>query len=308
MEHAPAHASLRILTPAKVNLGLWVTGRRGDGYHTLVSLFLRVPLWDYLEILPAETPPDWVLESTPPLPPDNTLYRTWRVWGEAPPLRVRLVKGIPSGAGLGGGSANAAGLLWGLNHLAGYSRTLQDLTRMGERVGADVPFFLWRVSLALVQGIGEKLLPLPWTWPETWRLYLLLPPCSLSTASMYAALSPARWIPEAEARQRVRRFLEDLHREDPAAFDALENVFFPLSKRFCPVIESLHRRLQERGARWISLTGTGSGVLAFFDRPVNLRAEELDIPDLNLYLIGPPPIHPLLPRGVPPSLPGVFSL
>ncbi len=297
--------SIALLTPAKVNLGLWVVGRREDGYHRLVSLFLRIPLYDFLEI--TLRPEGFALESTPSLPEDNTLRRAWRVWGAPPGLSLRLVKGVPTGAGLGGGSADAAGLLWALNHLMGYPRSFRELLHLGERVGADVPFFLHRTECALVQGVGEQVTPLPWRFPEAWRLYLAVPDCPFITREMYARLSPEKdWVKEEAARTRIRAFIEGLSRGEPAAFRHLENVFFPYAIRICQNLRQLVDRLRDRGARWISLTGTGSGILALFDRPVNLRSDDLDIPDVRLYLISPPPIHPLLPRGVPPSLPGVL--
>jgi len=297
--------TLRLLTPAKVNLGLWVVGRREDGYHRLVSLFLRIPLYDYLEITPR--PEGFVLESLSLLPEDNTLRRAWAVWGGETGVNLRLIKGVPAGAGLGGGSADAAGLLWALNHLSGYARSFQELLDLGEQVGADVPFFLHRTRCALVEGIGERITPFPWYFPDTWRLYLIVPDCTLSTREMYARLQGEKdWVPEATARSRIQAFLEGLSRGEASAFQHLENVFFPYAKEICQDLHHLAGELENRGARWLSLTGTGSGMLAFFDRPVNLRSEDLDIPGVRVYIIGPPPIHPLLPRGVPLSLPGVL--
>lgn len=299
--------AVKVLTPAKINLGLWVTGRRGDGYHNLVSLFLRINWYDYLEIT-FHAAPRFSLTSTLDLPEDNTLKKAWILWGESPGVDLHLFKRIPVGVGLGGGSTNAAGLLWALNHQTGYLRTGQDILALAQQVGADVPFFLFHTPFALVRGIGEQILPLPWTWPSSWELYLVLPPCSLSTRTLYTSLSPTSWTPEKKALHNVVRFLEKLHHHDPDAFSNLDNVFFPLSIRFCPIIEKISARLESYGARWISLTGTGSGVLAFFDRKVNLNSEKLDIPGGILYRVSPPPIHPLLPRGVPQSLPGVFWL
>jgi 4-diphosphocytidyl-2-C-methyl-D-erythritol kinase len=181
---------------AKVNLGLAVTGRRADGFHTLDSVFLRVRLHDHLEAR-AVTPTGSgdeivVVGDTGVSTGDDLVLRAAAALREAtaedlPGLRFRLEKDIPVAAGLGGGSADAAAALglaaeaWGL---------AADDPRIGAaavRLGADVPFCLSRAHAARVSGIGEVVVALPTPTPPA-GILLVTPPGRLSTAAVFARL------------------------------------------------------------------------------------------------------------------------
>ncbi len=155
--------SLTIRAPAKINLFLKILGKRRDGYHELLSLFLMVGLYDEIAFEP--DPRDLRLfVSDPALTTgdENLVIRAARLLaqrtGLEPKARIRLQKNIPMGAGLGGGSSDAAAALVGLNRLWRTGLSRSDLSHLGLQLGSDVPFFLKGPS-ALVGGRGERILP-----------------------------------------------------------------------------------------------------------------------------------------------------
>jgi 4-diphosphocytidyl-2C-methyl-D-erythritol kinase len=148
---------LKVLAYAKLNLVLRVVGRREDGYHLLQSLFCAVDLAD--EIILEAIPRGVELLAPPDLgpPQQNLAYRAAQaLLGSAGPgVRIHLRKRIPVGAGLGGGSSDAAAVLAGLNFLFELGKTVDELRELGAKLGADVPFFLGK-SPAWVEGIGDR--------------------------------------------------------------------------------------------------------------------------------------------------------
>lgn len=164
-----------INAPAKLNLTFEITGRREDGYHYIKSVMQTVDIYDRLEIVP------WItLELTGAMvaPPGSNII-TRAVWtlqgfaGRKLPCRIHLDKAIPIGAGMGGGSSDAAAVIYALNQLYDLGLCVHDLLKVGAQVGADVPFFLVG-GKCLVEGIGEKVTPLD---PDEGRfLYLIFRP------------------------------------------------------------------------------------------------------------------------------------
>ncbi|HEY6673892.1 MAG TPA: 4-(cytidine 5'-diphospho)-2-C-methyl-D-erythritol kinase, partial [Rubrobacteraceae bacterium] len=164
---------------AKVNYALEVRGLRWDGYHEISSVLQSVSLADELEIersrggFELSFEPEGV-EIGPV--EENTVYKAWALlWetsGHELPTRIRLHKKIPAGAGLGGGSADAAAVLVGMNELFDLGLDAEQLRKIGARIGADVPFCL-SGGTALAQGVGEILTPLP--APPAHRLLIAKP-------------------------------------------------------------------------------------------------------------------------------------
>jgi len=163
---------LRILAPAKVNLGLWITGTDEDGYHRITTLFYRIPLYDEIivdrwheSIVKCEG-----IHSTS----DNTVYKALRFLseyvGQSVCLKVIIKKRIPVGAGLGGGSSDAAAVLHAANRIFNLGLSLQELIRVGAKVGADVPFFLLPERAAIGRGRGYELEPVDLYIPGEWIL------------------------------------------------------------------------------------------------------------------------------------------
>jgi 4-diphosphocytidyl-2-C-methyl-D-erythritol kinase len=192
--------SLRLLAPAKVNLGLRVLGRRSDGYHELRTVFHAVDLCDELQVAPddgVEAPSLEILSTSQTGLPvvaddDNLVLRAARAVADAVgrPLRARfrLHKHIPAGAGLGGGSSDAAAALRLGNRLLGDPLQDRTLEQLAVGLGADVPFFL-RGDTCWGSGIGEELTPV--VPAPRLAFVLVLPPFGTSTAAVFKSLSAA---------------------------------------------------------------------------------------------------------------------
>ena len=183
--------TLTLEAPAKINLFLHVVGQRGDGYHLLESAF---ELIDWSDRIVLTTRPDGEIQRCGDVlgPPAldlavraaAALQKTaqWQAAGR-PGASIQITKTIPAGAGLGGGSSDAASTLLGLNHLWRLGLSNQQLSEVGLGLGADVPFFLFGKA-AFVQGIGEQLQPYE-SCPR-W-LAIVVPACHVGTAEIFAA-------------------------------------------------------------------------------------------------------------------------
>ena len=258
---------------AKVNLYLKILGRREDGLHELESVFLPLSRpRDRLSLRPA--PPgtgldlscsERSLESR-----DNILHTVYQAFAERsgnfPDLRVHLEKEIPSGAGLGGGSSNAAVFLQYLNALFKPDRALSvsELRELALRIGSDVPFFLTNQP-ALVSGVGEKLRPLNLDLGSV-KLLLVCPECRVSTAEAYQSWD----------RRQNRGVTGDTQQKDLTVTSRRFTKSFRFSGFLCwndfeqvilnafPKLRSLKQALLTQGAAAVTLTGSGSALVALF--------------------------------------------
>ena len=191
--------TLTLAAPAKINLFLHVTGRRGDGYHTLESLLVLVDLADTVELTVRG---DGAISRSAPLAgvperDDLTLRAAHALREAAHVMRgvaIRVEKRIPQGAGLGGGSSDAASVLLGLNRLWSLRLSRAELMRIGARLGADVPFFLGD-GAALARGTGDVLAPM--SVPACW-ITLAMPRVHVATASIFASPELTRSAPSAK--------------------------------------------------------------------------------------------------------------
>jgi len=178
---------LDVAAPAKLNLFLHVVGRRPDGYHLLQSLFVLV---DWCDTLHFELRTDGRLarhDLGEPLPADDLCLRAARLLqaesGTTLGADISVAKQLPSGAGMGGGSSDAASTLLALNRLWRLGWPRSKLIELGLKLGADVPFFIGGRN-ALVEGIGERLTPAP--VPVQW-LAVVKPPQSIATSALFAS-------------------------------------------------------------------------------------------------------------------------
>jgi len=176
-----------LAAPAKLNLFLHVIGRRADGYHLLESIFVLI---DWVDVLHFELRDDARLtrhDLAAALPDDDLCLRAAKAFQARTGVRhgvdISIDKQIPWGAGLGGGSSNAASVLLALNRLWGVGWPLSRLLDLGLELGADVPFFLAGTN-AFVQGVGERLTPV--TIPGQW-LAVIKPSASLATRAVFAS-------------------------------------------------------------------------------------------------------------------------
>ena len=204
---------LVVPAPAKVNLFLHVTGRRGDGYHTLESLFTLVDLADTLTLELRDDREIVRSGEVPGVPADEDLAlraarRLQEASGGRHGVSIAIDKRIPMGAGLGGGSSDAATVLLALNRLWDLGLSREALIDVAAELGADVPFFVFGQT-ALARGIGERLGPM--TMPTTW-LALAFPDVHVTTASIFAAPDLTRSTPSA----KIDVFSEGYGRNDLA--------------------------------------------------------------------------------------------
>lgn len=256
--------TMRLLSPAKINLFLKVTGKRPDGYHDLVSLMCRVGLYDTIS-LKFGPPRITVVCDDPDLPTDvaNLAGRAAAAFYDSdsfkPPLErvaIEIEKRIPVGAGLGGGSSNAATVLSALNRHYGEPLTQSKLAEMGLGLGADVPFFLSK-GAAIVSGIGEQLEPYPFLKP--WPVLLVFPGFHVSTAQVYKKLTLGltkcekilKGFPfEAQEFDVTRHLCNDLETVTLTQFPELLNI---------------KKELIQLGALNALMSGSGSAVFGLFE-------------------------------------------
>lgn len=237
-----SHDLLRAPAYAKINLSLAVTGVRPDGMHTLRTVMQTISLCDLVEMQKADT-----LTFTCSEPSlageDNLCVRAAKAFFAAAGLAegafIRLEKKIPTGAGLGGGSADAATVLRLLNRLYDFPLPEEALFSLGERLGADVPFCLYG-GKCLCTGIGEVLSPLPDEGEAA--LVVAKGKRSLSTAEMYRRL-------DSRGAAGKKNELND---------------FEPIAAELLPEIGDLKRVLTKIGGKGARMTGSGSAVFAFF--------------------------------------------
>ena len=257
--------------PAKLNLFLHVTGRRADGRHTLQSVFELIDLADTVDLTLRE---------------DGHILRTGDVIGDigqdlcvraAEALKhesgvtlgaeIRVTKRIPAGAGLGGGSSDAATTLIGLNRLWGLNFTREQLARIGLTLGADVPFFLFGRT-AWAESIGESLSPV--TLPAS-RYVLLWPAESLSTAKIFQ--DPLLTRNTKSVKMAVFSDFVKTHKAMTFGRNDLQDV----AMRHLPAVGHALKLLESRG--WSArMTGSGSAVFAVLDDVEAFRLDKFEYP------------------------------
>ncbi len=250
----------RVRALAKINLDLRVLGRRPDGYHELRTIFQTVSLADTLDI--SFTPGRQTaieLRDSHEIP-DNLALRaarlvldTGRVSGR---VEIALAKRIPMGAGLGGGSSDAAAVLLALPVLAGRALPVGELWQMAEQLGSDISFFLVG-GTALGIGRGTEVFPLP-DVPARPGI-LVAPDVSVSTAQAYRDLSPRLTIP-LQQNKIISFQLDSWGVAGGVAANDFEAVVFERERR----LAALKRRLERAGASPAMMTGSGSALFGLF--------------------------------------------
>ena len=252
----------RVLSPAKVNLHLRVLGRRPDGYHDLDTLFQAIDLTDEVGVeLRGERIALDVHGPDLGPPDENLAYRAAARLatsvGFEGGVALRITKRIPAGAGLGGGSSDAAAVLRCLTEILDLPHDDGRVRSVAETLGSDVSFFLCGSALARGRGRGEILEPLPPLPPAD--LVLISPPVHVSTAAAYAALSASR---TASAEPPLPPGPAPCSWDDVATLAA--NDFEPLMAEAHPEIASALEALASEGARFALMSGSGSSVFGHF--------------------------------------------
>lgn len=248
---------------AKINIGLHVTGKRDDGYHNIETLFYPVQLTDILEIIPLSgkdsnrvrfinTGIKIDVDAS-----DNLCVRAWRELNQTiplPPVKIHLHKIIPHGAGLGGGSSNAASVLRVLNDLFELNVADHDLALIAGRIGSDCPFFIYNKPV-FARGRGEILEPAGIDL-SGFRILIVHPGTGINTAWAYSMIKITK----------RNGSLMDILQTDPATWQGrVINDFEPVVFASYPIVNDIRQKLVDSGAFYASVTGSGSAVYGLFD-------------------------------------------
>jgi 4-diphosphocytidyl-2-C-methyl-D-erythritol kinase len=283
--------TVRVPAYAKLNLGLRVLYRRPDGYHELRTVFQTISLADRLEIAFKPSRVTRIeIEGTPEIV-DNLVGRACKLTLEDLKIHADvsfyLKKKIPMGAGLGGGSSDAAAVLLALPVLAGKTLPPDRLLAIASELGSDVPFFL-HGGTALGLGRGEELYPLP-DRPVT-RGLLVVPPVHSSTAEAYRDLSPT--LTSIRLQNKLFKFQQEIWQQeirpgsaegDVATVD--ENDFEEVVFARHPELKQIKQRLRRFGAKPAAMTGSGSAVFGVFADASQLDRARKSFPDSTVFSI-----------------------
>ena len=276
-----------ILYPnAKINIGLNVVEKRADGYHNLETVFYPINLLDALEITTDEHQADSVKlkvsgEAIAGRPSDNLVMKACNLMRSMFPekierLSVHLHKHIPTGAGLGGGSSDAAFTIMALNEKFSLGMSVDQMEQLSAQLGADCPFFI-KNQPVFAEGIGDIFTDIDIVLKGK-TLVLVKPDISVSTADAYSLVSPHK--PQQSLRESLRLPVEEWKNHVVNDFES--SVF----KKF-PEIAAIKDRLYDLGALYASMSGSGSAVYGIFNQPVQYvdevfagyfcRQRELDV-------------------------------
>jgi 4-diphosphocytidyl-2-C-methyl-D-erythritol kinase len=246
----------------KINIGLRVVRKREDGYHDLETIFYPVyGLHDELEVEPAEEfaflQDGLVIDC---LPTDNLIYKVYKRMQEHFPqignVKITFKKNIPFGAGLGGGSSDAAHMAIALNEIFSLGLTREQLAEEVRPLGADCPFFIYNTP-CYAEGIGDKLSPITLDLSGL-RLVMIKPNCSVSTKEAYAGI-----VRHSEAEGQIKQALAEgksLTDMSPLFINDFEQTVFPIHSE----IAEIKQRLLSAGALYAAMSGSGSTVFGLF--------------------------------------------
>ncbi|MDF9830747.1 4-(cytidine 5'-diphospho)-2-C-methyl-D-erythritol kinase [Parabacteroides sp. PF5-6] len=261
---------------AKINLGLNVVSKRPDGYHDIETIFYPIPVKDALEIVFCGEKDVFHSEGIPveAAPADNLVMRALRLLREQyeiPPLEIYLMKGIPFGAGLGGGSSDAAFMLKLVNTLCALHIPDERLEELAASIGADCPFFI-RNTPVFAGGIGNIFSPVSLSL-KGYHLCLVKPNIMVSTPEAYAQVTPQA--PSISLKEIIRMPVSQWREWMVNDFEA--SVF----SRY-PLIGEIKDYFYQCGALYASMSGSGSSVFALFTEDPGLCLQE-QFPDCFVW-------------------------
>jgi 4-diphosphocytidyl-2-C-methyl-D-erythritol kinase len=283
--------SITVSAPAKINLVLRILDRRPDGYHNLWSLMQTVRLEDTLALSLNDNHSTITLrcdESSLKTDPSNLVYRAaaavLEVSGRTVGLDMVLAKRIPMGAGLGGGSSDAAATIAGLNRLLNLEWSAEKMSHIGQTLGSDVPFFFSAPS-AIVEGRGEKVVPVQ-IKGSRWVM-LVNPGFPIETKWAYEQLSVSRTgvQPLSDMHAGLGKACELSWEE---VFHAAENDFEATVLKAHPVLYKIKQKLLAEGAETALLSGSGATVFGVFRDETTARQAEIGFrtePHLKVYTV-----------------------
>jgi 4-diphosphocytidyl-2-C-methyl-D-erythritol kinase len=255
-----------IFPKAKINLGLRITAKRNDGYHNIETIFYPVGLYDALEfVVSSEKQKKDIFTvtglETGGLPEDNLVIKGVHLLRKnfpVPFLKIHLHKAIPAGAGLGGGSSDAAAIIRCINHFFNLSIDNDKLIALALEIGSDCPFFLENVP-SIARGRGEILEPVDY-FLSGYYILLINPGIGISTKEAYHNCKPGQ--PLTDLKKLISFPIEEWK-------NLIINDFEKIVFKTYPMIENIKKILYESGAIYSSMSGSGSTVYGIFrEKPV----------------------------------------
>jgi len=251
---------------AKINLGLSVIEKRNDGYHNIETVFYPLPLQDSLQIV---RPKDGVMDfssSGIQIPGNADQNLVLKAWGllqqdfKLPPVKIHLYKAIPLGAGLGGGSADAAFMIKLINKEFELNLPIAKMQEYAGKIGADCPFFIINKPV-FASGKGDHFVPVGLSLSGYFAV-IVKPEINVSTAEAYAGIVPQK--PDISVQEIIETPIENWK-------ENLRNDFESSVFKKHPEIGTIKDSLYENGAIYASMSGSGSAVYGIFGKEVHLK-------------------------------------
>ena len=261
--------SYTIESYAKVNVGLQILNERPDGYHNINTVFQELDFYDIIELKKKDNGCDfhsnvkWLKNDSSNLCvlAFEKLSEEYDIGG----VSINLVKKIPSGGGLGGGSSNAAAILKGLCHLYSINPINENMSKIAHTLGADVPFFL-KGGLQIASGIGEQLVEINGSINGVYLL--IIPEFKIDTKWAYKSFKKFLQRPKVEVN------FADLLERDKTPFKLFENDFESIVIPAYPEIAIIKEKLWSCRPKFVSLSGSGSTVFGIFDDEADAKSAE----------------------------------
>ena len=258
---------MKLYPNCKINIGLRVVRKREDGYHDLETIFYPVyGLHDELEVQPSDEFA-FIQEgiTVDCLPTDNLIYKVYARMRDHYPqignVTISFKKNIPFGAGLGGGSSDAAHMAMALNEIFALGLTKEQLAQELSPLGADCPFFIYNTP-CYAEGIGDKLTPIDLDLSGL-RLIMIKPECGVSTKEAYGGIVPKGTCEHFAPFINPLELLEPL--EPFKHLPLLTNDFEETVCKVHPELADIKKRLQDAGALYAAMSGSGSTIFGLFE-------------------------------------------
>lgn len=254
----------------KVNLGLNVREKRPDGYHNLESIFIPVPFYDVLEVVESNEfsfHQDGLEINCKT--EDNLCVKAYELLKskyQLPPVKIELLKKIPTQAGLGGGSADGSFMLKLLNELFELNLSIAELENYALKLGSDCPFFI-RNRPAYVSGRGEYVEEIDFDLSNKY-IVIAMPGISISTKEAFASI-----IPKPSIKNYALKHFAPIKEWK----EHFQNDFEPYAFSQYPILKEIKNKLDEAGASYTSMSGTGSSIYGIFETEPNFKMEGIKI-------------------------------
>ncbi|MEN3044538.1 MAG: 4-(cytidine 5'-diphospho)-2-C-methyl-D-erythritol kinase [Candidatus Hydrothermales bacterium] len=265
---------MKVLSPSKVNFGLWVLYKRSDGFHEIRSVFLPVDLYDEIEINHSEL--IRIIATEGPEGDENIVFKVLKVMSEELnkflSADIFIKKSIPIGGGLGGGSSNAAAIIKAVNEIYGLNLESEKLLNIALKIGSDVPFFILQEP-AIVRGRGDEIERLDIKFPYYFLIHY--PGFKIDTSWAYSVIS--KFLSnDYKVKERSFESLVSLLRDGKfkEALLVLENDFERVVFKKFPDYLDLISFYKKKGAIKSFLTGSGSCLVSVFEDKINIEVKE----------------------------------